>query len=138
VAEKDKSSVSKMLAYPLIIIVGHVFKFLSFWMIYQAIIQTTLQEPLKLLTLGSNSYDAIPHPANRADSQAVIAQINQTALRQIRKNLEQVIHQPIHSFFHPASYTEQYCPFCQAIKIGSTIANKEVFFHKMVSGIYYQ
>ena len=89
-------------------IVGHVFKFLSFWMIYQAIIQTTLQEPLKLLTLSSNSYDAIPHPAIRVDSQAVIAQINQAALRKIRKNLEQVIHQPIHSFFHPTNYTEQY------------------------------
>ncbi len=109
-------------------IVGHVFKFLSFWMIYQAIIQTTLQEPLKLLTLSSNSYDAIPHPAIRVDSQTVIAQINQAALRQIRKNLEQVIHQPIHSFFHPTSYTEQLCPFCQAIKVGSTITNKEVFF----------
>jgi len=109
-------------------IVGHVFKFLSFWMIYQAIIQTTLQEPLKLLTLSSNSYDAIPSPAIRIDNQTVIAQINQAALQQINKHLKQVIHQPIHTFFHPTSYTEQHCPFCQAIKLGNTITNKEVFF----------
>lgn len=48
-------------------VVGHIFKFLSFWMIYQAIIQTTLNEPLKLLTISSNSYDAIPNPAIRID-----------------------------------------------------------------------
>ena len=30
-------------------VIGHLFKFLSFWMIYQAIVQTTLKEPFSVM-----------------------------------------------------------------------------------------
>jgi signal transduction histidine kinase len=113
-------------------VVGHIFKFLSFWMIYQAIIQTTLNEPLKLLTISSNSYDAIPNPAIRVDEFTMISQVNRAALEVITKvantKVEQLIYQPVHEFFHPASIEKSRCPFCSAIKKGKTISDQEVYF----------
>jgi len=108
-------------------VIGHVFKFLSFWMIYQAIIQTTLNDPMKMLTVKSNSYDAIPTPAIRTNELAIISQVNKSALVAIEKDLSEVIHQPIHQHFHPANTEESHCKFCIAIKTGKTFENETVF-----------
>ncbi len=108
-------------------VIGHIFKFLSFWMIYQAIIQTTLNDPMKMLTVKSNSYDAIPTPAIRTNERASISQVNKAALFAIDKNLPEVIRQPIHQYFHPNDIEEIHCKFCIAIKAGKTVENETVF-----------
>jgi signal transduction histidine kinase len=112
-------------------VIGHVFKFLSFWMIYQAIVQTTLNDPIKMLTVKSNSYDAIPIPAIRTTELGVISQINKSALSAVDKSLSQVIHQPIHQHFHPDDIAESQCQFCLAIKMGNTIENEIVFLPQL-------
>jgi len=108
-------------------VIGHIFKFLSFWMIYQAIIQTTLNDPMKMLTVKSNSYDAIPTPAIRTNERAIISQVNKAALAAIDKNLPEVIRQSIHQHFHPDDIEESHCKFCIAIKTGKTVENETVF-----------
>jgi signal transduction histidine kinase len=109
-------------------VIGHIFKFLSFWMIYQAIIQTTLNEPLKLLTISSNSYDVIPNPAIRVDEFCVISQVNHAAVSIAKINAEQLVHQSIHTFFHPDSAPKSECQFCHSIKKGQIISDMEVYF----------
>ncbi len=111
-------------------VVGHLFKFLSFWMIYQAIIQTTLNEPLKLLTISSNSYDAIPNPAIRVDEKGIIAQVNRAASLLVDEPVVQLIHQPVHRYFHPDIVEGSLCPFCVAINDGKDVLDKEVYFSK--------
>ncbi|NQZ21227.1 MAG: hypothetical protein HRT53_04155 [Colwellia sp.] len=111
-------------------VIGHLFKFLSFWMIYQAIIQTTLNEPLKLLTISSNSYDAIPNPAIRVDEKGIIAQVNRAALLLVDESVVQLMHQPVHRYFHPELAEGSLCPFCVAIKNGENVLDKEVYFSK--------
>ena len=109
-------------------VIGHLLKFLSFWMIYQAIVQTTLNEPLKLLTRSSNSYDAIPHSAVRTDGDAIILQVNRAAVNCIEHSRTELIHKPIHGFYHPEGINEHDCHLCQAIKSGESISNEEVYF----------
>jgi signal transduction histidine kinase len=109
-------------------VIGHIVKFLSFWMLYQGVIQTTLSDPLRVLTINSNSYYAIPHPAICINQAGIISQVNQAAQRSINLNIEQLIHQPIHDFFHPDSSLPDECPFCQAIEQGQELSNKVVFF----------
>ncbi len=111
-------------------VVGHLFKFLSFWMIYQAIIQTTLNEPLKLLTISSNSYDAIPNPAIRIDEKGFIAQVNRAASLLVDEPVVQLIHQPVHRYFHPEIVEKNLCPFCVAINNCEDVIDKEVYFKK--------
>lgn len=109
-------------------VIGHVFKFLSFWMIYQAIIQTTLSEPLKFLTINSNSYDAVPNPAIRVDEYGMISQVNRAAAAVANTTAESLTHQSVHSFFHPNSVEKSQCEFCQAIANSQIISSQEVYF----------
>ena len=109
-------------------VIGHLFKFLSFWMIYQAIVQTSLAEPFTMLTETSSSYDAIPHPAVIVDKHGNISNINHASEQYLGKPPQEIIHQPVHPLFHPANLSEEECELCQAIKQGDSFENRVVAF----------
>ena len=109
-------------------VIGHLFKFLSFWMIYQAIVRTTLLEPFSVLAKNSNSYIAIPHPAVVVDNQGMISQVNRAAEEHSGKQAQQLIHKPVHDFFHPSTLSEKNCELCTAIKQGRSLENHVVLF----------
>ena len=109
-------------------VIGHIFKFLSFWMVYQAIVQTTLKEPFTLLTKTSNSYDAIPHPTILIDSNGDISQLNQSAVKVINTALIDAIHQPVHTLFHPENLSKHNCSICNSIKKHEIIFNEEFYY----------
>jgi len=109
-------------------VIGHLFKFLSFWMIYQAVVQTTLNEPFSVMARTSSSYDAIPNPAIVVDNQGVISQVNRAAEKGSGKLAQELVHQPVHSYFHPTTVTEENCELCQAIKQGRSIDDEMVLF----------
>jgi len=110
--------------------VGHLFKFLSFWMIYQAIVQTTLKEPFSLLALGSSSYEAIPHPAVVVDGHGVISQVNRAAEKVSGLPAEKLIHEAAHPIFHPTGIPQEQCKLCQALAHGESVSNLAVEFPK--------
>ena len=109
-------------------VIGHLFKFLSFWMIYQAIVQTTLNEPFSVLAQASSSYDAIPHPAVVVDNQGMISQVNRAAEISSGKTAQQLMHKAVHHFFHPLHVSPEDCELCQAIKQCKTIKGQVVSF----------
>jgi len=102
---------------------GHIFKFISFWMIYQAIIQTTLKEPFSLLATASSTYDAIPHPAIVVDAKGIVSQVNQAAIDFSGGSVDQLIHKHVHDIFHPADTLTENCRLCQAIEEGKYVTN---------------
>ncbi len=109
-------------------VIGHLFKFLSFWMIYLAIVRTTLIEPFSVLAKNSSSYVAIPHPAIVVDSRGTISQLNRAAEKYSGKASHQLIHKPVHDFFHPSTLSEKNCELCIAIKQGRALKNHIVLF----------
>ncbi|MCK4674541.1 MAG: PAS domain S-box protein, partial [Gammaproteobacteria bacterium] len=111
-------------------VIGHLFKFLSFWMIYQAIVRTTLIEPFSVLAKSSSSYVAIPHPAVVVDSKGIISQVNRAAEEHSGRPAHQLIHKPVHDFFHPSTLSEKNCELCTAIKQGRSLENHIVLFPK--------
>ena len=80
-------------------VVGHVFKFMSFWALYQAIVNTHFSMPMKMLARSSNSYDAIPHSAVRVDQQGTMQQLNRAALHCIGLEQEQLVGAAYSSLF---------------------------------------
>jgi len=108
-------------------VLGHLVKFLSFWMIYMAIIKTALREPIKLLAQSSNSYDAIPISAIRVDERGVINQVNRAVNIEFSIPKEQLMFKPIHSLFHPHELIDQQCHYCEAIREHRLISNEEVY-----------
>jgi len=109
-------------------VIGHLFKFLSFWMIYQAIVQTTLTEPFSIMAQDSSNYDAIPHPTIVVDSQGVIAQVNRAAVNFSGKSAQQLIHRHVHQFFHLPHVSLENCDLCQTIKQGIAIEGQVMLF----------
>ncbi|MBF0588989.1 MAG: hypothetical protein HQL53_07675, partial [Magnetococcales bacterium] len=59
--------------------VGHIFKFFSFWLVFEAIIRTTLTEPYKILARDAGAYDAVQDPIIVVDDSGMIRQANQAA-----------------------------------------------------------
>jgi len=112
-------------------VIGHLFKFLSFWMIFLAIVRTTLNEPFRVLAQASSSYDAIPHPAVVVDNQAVISQVNRAAEKSSGQSKQQLVHKHVHTFFHPSHVSEENCELCQAIKQCIPIDDQLISFPDM-------
>lgn len=106
---------------------GHILKFLSFWMIYVAIIKTALKNPIQLLAQSSNSYDAIPISAIRVDNTGIIHQVNRAVLIEFSVNKRQIMYQSVHQYFHPTELTQDKCHFCDAITKRRAISNEEVY-----------
>ncbi|MCK5360715.1 MAG: PAS domain S-box protein, partial [Gammaproteobacteria bacterium] len=109
-------------------VIGHLFKFLSFWMIFQAIVRTTLNEPFHVLAQASSSYDAIPHPAIVVDTHAIISQVNMAAEISSSKPRQELVHKHVHPLFHPKDVSEEDCELCQAIKRCAAIDDQLVFY----------
>ncbi len=109
-------------------VVGHLFKFLSFWMIYQAIIVTTLKEPFSVLAQTSSSYDAIPHIAVVVDQQGKILQLNRFAKKYVGKTDVSILQQHVHDYFHPQIAGKENCELCEHIRSIKPMASRRFYF----------
>ncbi|MCD6191445.1 MAG: EAL domain-containing protein [Sulfurimonas sp.] len=112
--------------YGVINFVGHILKFLSFWVILQAIIKTSLSEPFSLMQKGASTYNNIPVPAVVVDERGIIRQVNQAALSFIAKDESDIIGKSNHTILHPKNLSYNKCPICQAIKAQEYIKEYEI------------
>ena len=96
-------------------IVGHIFKIFSFWLIFQAIVKTTLQEPFLVMSRGATTYDVIPDAAIVVDENGVIHQANKQACTLANIHCSELVGKSNHEIFHPENINIESCPICQAI-----------------------
>lgn len=109
---------------------GHVFKFLSFWMIYKAIIETTLQDPMTLMSKAYNSYDSIPHPSIVVDEKGLITRLNRASIELAQEPAEHLYGKHVHGFFHPANVTQEDCMLCQHITDGTGVNDELIYYQE--------
>ena len=100
---------------------AHLFKFLSYWMIFLSIVKTSLEEPFKFLAHESSTYNSIPFPSILVDSQGIIRQINDSTESFLNLEEDKIINQNNHMLFHNPNIKEDECRICQAIKNGGTL-----------------
>ncbi len=110
-----------------LIVIGHLFKFISYWLIYLAIVRTLLTRPFEMLSASASSYDALPFPAGVVDSQGMIASVNQTALKRQGATLDEIVHTHVHDRFHDCATERQDCVLCNAIATGVPLRNQPVW-----------
>jgi len=111
-------------------VIGHLFKLISFWLIYQAIVDTTLKQPFKQLNKTYSSFNVLPHPAITVDEKGNISQLNNAALKSINKNTSFIIGKPVHDYFHPKEFTPAQCYLCQQADKGNEVREKQFLFSK--------
>jgi PAS domain S-box-containing protein len=107
--------------YGLSNLLGHLFKLFSFWLIYFAIIRTTLAEPFSVMARGSSTYNAVPDPTLLVDKAGVIHQVNQAACWATGRKEVELIGQHAHEWFHPRDLTRTACPLCQSVSRGEAL-----------------
>lgn len=100
-------------------IIGHIFKIFSFWLIFQAIITTTLKEPFLVMSKGASTYDAIPDATIVVDENGIIHQANNEAHKLSNYKNNELIGKNNHEIFHAKNVKIEHCLVCQAI-INST------------------
>lgn len=94
---------------------GHIFKFLSYWMIFQGIVVAALKEPFSVMAKASNTYDTIPVSVVIADSEGIIRQMNQATTRCFSNTSKDIVGQDNHDLLHPYGIDKSECGICQAI-----------------------
>ncbi|MCI5137013.1 MAG: PAS domain S-box protein [Candidatus Electrothrix sp. AR1] len=112
--------------YGLSNLVGHIFKLYSFWLIYEAIIFTTLDEPFTVMARGSSTYNAIPQTTVLLDRSGTLRQVNKAACLEVGRNETEIIGEDCHSLFHPFHLNRESCPLCRALQAGYEVPPTEL------------
>ncbi|MCI5124027.1 MAG: hypothetical protein D3925_06015 [Candidatus Electrothrix sp. AR5] len=112
--------------YGLSNLVGHLFKLYSFWLIYEAIILTTLDEPFTVMARGSSTYNAIPQTTVLLDWSGTLRQVNKAACLEVGRNETEIIGEDCHSLFHPLHLNREFCPLCRALQAGDEVPPTEL------------
>ena len=114
--------------YGLSNLVGHIFKLFSFWLIFLAVIRTTLKEPFLAMSRSSSTYDAIPDATIVVDENGVVRQVNKKAQELLNSKAEVIIGKSNHDLFHPKNLYTENCPVCQAIVNNEQLKGLELEF----------
>ncbi|MBE0498003.1 MAG: PAS domain S-box protein [Campylobacterales bacterium] len=107
-------------------VLGHLFRFMSYWMIFLAIVQVSLQKPFSAMAQDASTYDAIPLPAVVVDAEGIVRQANRATLSFLSLSKEAVFHRRNHMLFHDVTMSEAKCALCQAIKNGQALCDYEL------------
>lgn len=102
--------------YGLSNLVGHIFKIFSFWLIYVAVVKTTLRDPFAALTRSASTYDAIPDAVIAINQDGIIQQANDAASQLSGLPVTALLNKDSHALFHPASIEKHECPVCKVVK----------------------
>lgn len=101
--------------------IGHIFKLYSFWLIYEAIIHTTLNEPFTVLALNTTTYNAIPQATVLLDQEGKLRQANKAACQEAGLEETELVGKDFHALFHPVYLDKDSCPVCQALQAGQIL-----------------
>lgn len=96
-------------------IAGHIFKLFSFWLIFIAVIRTTLESPFLALARDASTYNAIPDATIVVDADGFIRQVNQAAVDLAAQERIAIIGQHCHDLYHPGELDIMSCPICEKI-----------------------
>lgn len=114
--------------YGLSNLVGHIFKLFSFWLIFMAMVKSTLKEPFLVMSRSASTYDAIPDATVVVDENGIIRQVNHKAQHLLGENVGLLIGKENHGLFHPKNLKVEHCPVCQAIVNNEELKSLELEF----------
>ncbi|MDH5545346.1 MAG: ATP-binding protein [Gammaproteobacteria bacterium] len=99
-------------------LLGHIFKFFSFWLIFVSIVRTTLREPFTVMARNASNFNAIPLATIVVDDKNIVRQANRSAAMLIGRDHSTIVGSNAHYFFHPQRYSEHQCEICRSTKEG--------------------
>ncbi len=123
------------------IVIGHLFKLFSFWVIYQLLVESSLTRPVNSLAQIVDSYDAATDETAIIDQQGRIQRANLALRNRLDEGYERT---HCHAVMHSTTLSPTECPLCQAIRERTTLQAYEFFdpeqdnwYEFNLSGIHY-
>lgn len=114
--------------YSLPILSGHIFKLLSYWLIFMAVVRTSLRDPYLILSRASSTYDAVPDPTIVVDNNGRITQVNKAAEKAAGLSRRELLEHDCHEIFHPRRMLKDECAVCRNIASGTSMENFEIYY----------
>jgi diguanylate cyclase (GGDEF)-like protein/PAS domain S-box-containing protein len=123
------------------LVLGHIFKLFSFWLIYRVLIESSLLQPIRSLSQIVESYDAASDETIIINQEGELLKANLV----IRNRLgSAVLNMHSHEVLHDKSLSKEDCPQCQAIVAQNTLEGFEYFcpedqqwYESSLSGIHF-
>ncbi len=112
-------------------LVGHIFKLFSYWLIFTAMVRTTLKDPFRIMSKTASTYDAVPDATIVVDDEGIIHQANQAACKRAGLKSNDLVGRDNHAIFHDSDIDKQACPICQAIASNKTIDSYELYIGRV-------
>jgi len=112
--------------YGLSNLAGHILKLFSFWLIFIAVVRTTLREPFRALSKAETYYDAVPYSTVIVDDKGIIQHANKPACSLANKSIVDLIGKHTHDVFHNSDTSQKDCPICQSITNGTELSAYEL------------
>ncbi|MEG3640761.1 MASE3 domain-containing protein [Magnetococcus sp. PR-3] len=106
--------------------VGHLFKLVSFWLLFIAMIDTMLTRPFKCLSRAHGSFDAIPIATVLVNPKGRILNANRVAHDERGRLRGELVGRDSHKEFHPAHLEPDNCPLCTAQRTVTELLGKEI------------
>ncbi len=107
-------------------LVGHILKLFSFWLIFIAVVKTTLRDPFSAMSKAETYYDAVPDATIIVDRKGVIQHANKQACSLANQSSVDLIGRHTHGVFHNNNIDKEKCPVCQAIENGMELFSYEL------------
>jgi|GEM_PF-914380 len=107
-------------------VLGHLLKFISFWILYESIINISLIKPIEILEKDASSYNSIPLPSIVVSYEGLVKQVNQATLDMLNCKREEIIGKHNHELFHLSSTDKNECVICKAIKHSTDLSSYEI------------
>jgi len=112
--------------YGAVNVVGHIFKLISFWLIFLAMVRATLTEPFNAMARSSSTYDAIPDATIVVDKEGFIRQVNQAACELAGVTKAELVGAKSHQWFHAPAINKEDCVVCINSREGNRVHAYEV------------
>jgi len=112
--------------YGLSNLAGHILKIFSFWLIFIAVVRTTLREPFSALSKAETYYDAVPDATVIVNEENVIQNVNKMACSLANKSSIELVGQNVHVVYHGVDDDQNNCPACKAVKERAVLSSYEV------------
>ena len=107
--------------------VGHVLKLFSFWVIYIALVESSLKEPFRTLSREATTYDAVPDETVLVDSEGIVRQVNNAVRHVTGRGTDDCVGVHCHELLHPLDIAVDDCLVCQSILLKQPLDGVEFY-----------
>jgi PAS domain S-box-containing protein len=81
-------------------LVGHLLKFMSSWLVLEALVSSTLTRPFEMVARATDSFDGIPDPVLLINRHGLLVQINRATRQWMGKDLDAIVGRPLIDALH--------------------------------------